>query len=100
MAVAKFTEAEIQAALNELNQGTSESWAISDGKLSKTFVFGNFVEAFGFMTQTAIHAEKQGHHPEWFNVYKKVNVQLTTHEADGISEKDFKLAKQMDKIAG
>ena len=66
---------------------------------STTFVFSNFIEAFSFMTRAALHAEKQNHHPEWFNVYKTVQVDLTTHEAGGITERDFKLAKTMDELA-
>jgi len=75
------------------------AWEINDGKLRKTFVFKNFIQAFGFMTQAALIAERDDHHPEWFNVYKTVIVDLTTHEADGITERDFALAIAMDKIA-
>ena len=64
--------------------------------LLKTFEFKNFVEAFGWMTQMAITAEKMNHHPEWFNVYKRVNVVLTTHDAGGLTELDVKLATAMD----
>ena len=67
--------------------------------ISKQFKFANFVEAFGFMTRAAIHAEKLNHHPEWFNVYGKVDVVLTTHAADGLSALDVKLAGIMDKLA-
>lgn len=73
----------------------------SDGTaLEKTFKFTNFVEAFGFMTRAAIHAEKLNHHPEWFNVYNRVEVKLTTHDTGGLSELDVKLAGAMDKLAG
>lgn len=77
-------------------------WARSpDGKaIEKTFKFGSFTQAFGFMTQAAIHAEKINHHPEWFNVYSRVEVRLTTHDAGGLSPLDVKLAGIMDKIAG
>jgi 4a-hydroxytetrahydrobiopterin dehydratase len=77
-------------------------WAkSSDGKaLEKTFKFTNFVEAFGFMTRAAIHAEKLNHHPEWFNVYNRVEVKLTTHDTGGLSDLDVKLAGAMDKLAG
>ncbi|HIF17759.1 MAG TPA: 4a-hydroxytetrahydrobiopterin dehydratase [Cycloclasticus sp.] len=74
-------------------------WSIENGKLHREFIFANFVDAFGFMTKAAILAEKANHHPEWFNVYKKVVVDLTTHEAGGITERDFALAKQMERIA-
>ena len=77
---------------------THKSWEIKDSKLHQEFIFKNFIEAFGFMTQSALIAEKLNHHPEWFNVYKTVSVDLTTHEADGITERDFALAKAMDVI--
>lgn len=73
----------------------------ANGKaLEKTFKFANFVEAFGFMTRAAIHAEKLNHHPEWFNVYNRVEVKLTTHDTGGLSELDVKLAGVMDMLAG
>jgi 4a-hydroxytetrahydrobiopterin dehydratase len=78
---------------------TLSGWDATDTSLSKTFVFKNFVEAFGFMTQAAIVAEKMNHHPEWSNVYKTVNVTLTTHDAGGITELDINLAKHMDELA-
>ncbi len=80
----------------------ANGWAKTpDGTaLEKTFKFANFVEAFGFMTRAAIHAEKLNHHPEWFNVYNKVEVRLTTHDTGGLSELDVKLATTMDKLAG
>jgi 4a-hydroxytetrahydrobiopterin dehydratase len=77
---------------------THTAWEVRDGKLHQEFVFKNFIEAFGFMTQAALIAEKLNHHPEWFNVYKTVIVDLTTHEADGITERDFTLAQAMDAI--
>ena len=67
--------------------------------IHKTFQFANFVEAFGFMTRVAIWAEKWDHHPEWFNVYKTVEVTLSTHDVDGLSALDAKLARKMDKLA-
>lgn len=67
--------------------------------ISKRFVFSNFVEAFGWMTKVAIHAEKLNHHPEWSNVYKTVDVTLTTHDAGGLTELDVTLAKRMEKAA-
>ena len=67
--------------------------------ISKTFRFGNFVEAFGWMTRAALHAEKINHHPEWSNVYNQVSVTLTTHDADGLTELDVKLAKRLDALA-
>ena len=94
----KYSDEEVERSLETLNDLTTVAWEIKEQKLSKTFVFLNFVEAFGFMTRSALHAEKQNHHPEWFNVYKTVRVNLTTHEAGGISERDFKLAATMDKL--
>jgi 4a-hydroxytetrahydrobiopterin dehydratase len=68
--------------------------------ISKTFSFADFNEAFGFMTRVALVAEKLDHHPEWFNVYKTVEVTLSTHDAGGLTELDVKLAEAMDKLAG
>lgn len=74
-------------------------WTKTEGKLQRTFKFNNFQEAFGFMTEVALIAERINHHPEWGNVYNRVTVQLTTHDVGGISANDFKLAQQMDLIA-
>ena len=68
--------------------------------IAKTFVFADFNEAFGFMARAALVAEKMNHHPEWSNVYKKVEVVLTTHEADGLTSLDIKLAEAMNRIVG
>jgi 4a-hydroxytetrahydrobiopterin dehydratase len=68
--------------------------------ISKKFVFADFNQAFGFMTRAALIAEKMDHHPEWFNVYKNVEVTLSTHDAGGLTELDVKLAEAMDKLAG
>ena len=67
--------------------------------ISRTFTFRDFNEAFGFMTRAALVAEKLDHHPEWFNVYKTVEVTLSTHDAGGVTERDIALAEAMDKIA-
>jgi 4a-hydroxytetrahydrobiopterin dehydratase len=76
-------------------------WAMVEGRdaIHKTYVFKNFVDAFGWMTRVAIWAEKWDHHPEWDNVYKTVNVVLTTHDVDGLSALDAKLARKMDALA-
>ncbi|HEY8963183.1 MAG TPA: 4a-hydroxytetrahydrobiopterin dehydratase [Alphaproteobacteria bacterium] len=76
-------------------------WTTIDGRdaISKSFKFKNFNEAWGFMNRVAMQAEKWNHHPEWFNVYNKVDVTLTTHDAGGLSEKDIKLATFMDQAA-
>ena len=68
--------------------------------ISKKFVFADFNAAFGFMTRAALIAEKMDHHPEWFNVYKNVEVTLSTHDAGGVTAKDVTLAEAMDKLAG
>ncbi|MGI9437778.1 MAG: 4a-hydroxytetrahydrobiopterin dehydratase [Geminicoccaceae bacterium] len=67
--------------------------------ISKTFIFKNFNHAFGFMTRTALLAEKMNHHPEWFNVYKTVDVTLTTHDVGGVTALDIKLADAMNRLA-
>lgn len=98
-----MTEPLTDAARAEALPGLAAAgWAQTDGRdaIAKTFVFKNFVEAFGFMTKVAIWAEKWNHHPEWDNVYKTVNVTLTTHDAGGLSELDVKLAKKMDQLSG
>lgn len=81
--------------------GELTGWTLDDAasSISKTFKFTNFVEAFGFMAEAALAAEKLNHHPEWFNVYSRVEVKLNTHDAGGLTELDFKLAKAMDKAA-
>lgn len=75
-------------------------WTEKNDKLVKTFEFDNFVEAFGFMTKVAIIAEKMDHHPNWSNVYNKVSIELSTHDAGGIiTDKDRELAKAIDAIS-
>jgi len=76
-------------------------WSEIKGRdaIAKTFVFADFNAAFGFMTRVALVAEKMDHHPEWSNVYKTVNVTLSTHDAGGLTELDIKLAEMMDKFA-
>ena len=73
-------------------------WALEDGKLSRKVVFSDFVDAFGFMASVALLAEGMNHHPEWSNVYNRVKIQLTTHDAGGISELDFELAEKIDAL--
>jgi len=77
-------------------------WQMVNGRdaIQKRYVFRNFVEAFGFMTRGAIWAEKWDHHPEWSNVYKIVDVTLTSHDVDGLSARDVKLAAKFDNLAG
>jgi len=90
----KATDEEIQVFVME-----HSAWSVENGKLHREYVFDNFVQAFGFMTQVALAAERADHHPEWFNVYRKVIVDLSTHEAGGITERDFDLARRMEAIA-
>ena len=71
-------------------------WSLVDGKLHRTIQFDDFVAAFGFMSRVALIAERMNHHPEWFNVYRTVTIDLRTHDCDGISELDFKLAAAID----
>ena len=74
-------------------------WKEKDNKLQREFVFKNFVEAWGFMSKVALIAEKQDHHPEWSNVYNKVSIFLSTHDAgDIVTEKDHRLAKAIDAL--
>lgn len=92
--VAKLSEQEIQARLGKL-----AGWTVSHGKLHREYKFADFVHAFGFMASAAVQAEAFGHHPEWSNVWNRVTVDLTTHDAGGITEKDFQLAAAMEAIA-
>ncbi|MEZ4299645.1 MAG: 4a-hydroxytetrahydrobiopterin dehydratase [Polyangiaceae bacterium] len=94
MAIAKLSAEDIQAELAKV-----PAWAVKDGKLHRELRFDGFVEAFGFMTSVAIAAERADHHPEWFNVWNKVVIDLTTHDAGGLSARDFKLAAVIDKLA-
>ncbi|CAF3351125.1 unnamed protein product [Rotaria sp. Silwood1] len=82
-----------------LKQLETNGWSLVDNRdaLSKTFLFKNFNQAFGFMTRVALLAEKLDHHPEWFNVYNKVQVTLTTHDLNGLSTHDVQMAQFMDK---
>lgn len=89
----KLTQSELDTAIAQLS-----GWKIVDKKLNKAFKFKDFVEAFGFMTKVAIIAEKMDHHPELFNVYSRVAIDLTTHDADGITSLDIDLAKKIDAL--
>ncbi|WFL78008.1 4a-hydroxytetrahydrobiopterin dehydratase [Altererythrobacter arenosus] len=85
MSIAELTDAEREALL-----AANPDWTLSrDGKaIERTFKFGDFNEAWGFMNRVALIAEKHDHHPEWFNVYNRVEITLTTHDADGLSQRD------------
>ena len=99
MAKQPLSEEEIETSLVQLNAGLEGPWGMVEGKLHKRFVFRDFVEAFGFMTRAAMVAEVLNHHPEWCNVYKRVDVDLTTHEVGGLTELDFMLAGRMEALA-
>ena len=93
MELAKLSDDQIKEELKEL-----QGWQLVNGKLHKEFQFKDFNQAFGFMTRAALHAEKMDHHPEWFNVYNKLKVDLMTHDAGGITENDVKLAKILNSL--
>lgn len=96
--IEKLSQQGLESALQELNETVDKTWQLKEGKLHKEFKFADFVAAFGFMSQVALLAEKADHHPEWFNVYNKVAISLTTHEAGGISTRDFALAAAIEKL--
>ena len=90
----KLSEKEIKEQVANL-----DGWKVVSGKINKTFEFEDFVQAFSFMTRVAMEAEKMNHHPEWFNVYNRVKIDLVTHDVGGISNYDIKLAKTIDRLA-
>ena len=92
---ARLTDADIAARLKAL-----PGWSLQAGKLHKAFAFKDFVEAWSFMSAVALVAESMGHHPEWSNVWSRVTVDLTTHDAGGVSALDFDLAARMEGFAG
>ena len=89
----KLSETQIGEAVASL-----ESWELRDGKLDREFKFKNFVEAWGFMSRVALLAEKMNHHPEWFNVWNTVRIDLSTHEVGGLSNFDVELAKKTNAL--
>ena len=96
--MAKLTDTELKPLLAHLS-----GWRMSlkrGGTISREFVFLDFAQAWGFMSQVAVVAEKRNHHPEWSNVYNRVDVTLTTHDVDGLSMNDIELARFMDQVAG
>ena len=93
MGLTKLSDEQIKKELANL-----PGWSIVNGKLHKDFVFRDFIEAFGFMSTAALHIEKMNHHPEWFNVYNKLKVDLTTHDAGGITQNDINLARILNSL--
>ena len=93
MSVSTLDPQALEQALAEL-----PDWSLDQGKLYRHFVFGTFIEAFGFMSQVALLAETLNHHPEWSNVYNRVDIHLTTHDAGGISQRDVDLARRIDAL--
>ena len=93
--IRRLNDEEIGAGLVHL-----AGWKMANGKLSREYVFADFVEAIGFMMKSAVWAELLNHHPEWSNVYKTVRVELVTHDVGGISRLDLELAAKMDELAG
>jgi 4a-hydroxytetrahydrobiopterin dehydratase len=91
---AKLSESELAAAFAKLPE-----WKLQEGKLHREYKFPDFVAAFAFMTGAALTAQAMDHHPEWFNVFNTVRVDLTTHDAGGVTELDVKLAGEMEKLA-
>lgn len=89
----RLADEDIRIGLTEI-----PGWSVKDGKLHCEFKFKSFVEAFGFMSQVALLAERMNHHPEWFNVYNRVQVSLATHDAGGITEKDLALARSIQAL--
>ena len=94
MPIPKLTSTEIANALESL-----PGWSAAAGKLHKEYRFADFIHAFGFMTTAALGIEKMNHHPEWVNVYNRVNVDLMTHDSGGITRKDVELAQLLDAAA-
>lgn len=90
----RLSQTEIDEQLKNL-----PGWSIVNEKLHKEFKFENFNQAFGFMTRSAMEIEKMNHHPEWFNVYNRITIELTTHDAGGITKNDINLAKILNSLA-
>ncbi len=91
---ARISDSEIQAALERL-----KGWKLSQGKLEREYKFADFAHAFGFMAAAATQAEAMGHHPDWSNSYNRVKIELTTHDAGGVTKKDLELAQKFEELA-
>ena len=95
-----LSQEEIEMHLEELNDACKSPWRMEGEYLKKCFLFKGFNAAFGFMTRVAIKAEQIDHHPEWTNIYGRVEVALTTHDAGGVTKQDFSMATFMERISG
>lgn len=95
MAIERLNEEVLRGRLGEI-----PGWRLESGKLRRELRFRDFVEAFGFMSRVALVAERRNHHPEWSNVYDRVVIELRTHDAGGISERDLALAREIDRLLG
>jgi 4a-hydroxytetrahydrobiopterin dehydratase len=95
MAVSRLQDDEVRRRLAE-----RAGWELCEGKLRRAVRFADFAEAFGFMARVAVIAEGMNHHPELFNVYNRVVIDLSTHDAGGVSERDFELARRIDAALG
>ncbi len=89
----RLSQADIDERLDEI-----QGWKVADEKLHKEFQFDSFNQAFGFMTRAAMEIEKMNHHPEWFNVYNRITIDLTTHDAGGITDNDVNLARILNSL--
>lgn len=95
MAAVQIDPDEVQRRLTEL-----PGWTYAEAALRREYVFADFVAAFGFMAQVALVAERMNHHPDWTNVYNRVRIRLSTHDAGGVTEEDFELARRIEALAG
>ena len=93
MGLERLSEEQVKKEISSL-----QGWNIINGKLHKDFAFKDYVEAIGFMCRASIHIEKMNHHPEWFNVYNKISIDLTTHDAGGITQNDINLARIFNSL--
>lgn len=103
--MSKFTEQQLSEALSSLNGGLNKKqrsrslWKVQNNRLQKTFMFNDFKQAFAFMSEMALYAEEINHHPEWKNIYNRVDIALTTHDQNGISKLDFDFAERIEIVS-
>lgn len=90
----RLTILEVEAKMKSIDK----NWILKENLIQREFLFEDFIQAFSFMTSVSLIAEKHDHHPNWVNVYNKVEIRLFTHEANGLTDRDFKLAKEIDQI--